>query len=243
MSWVHASHTVCMHRMHAFHACRGVHTAAAWRAHVAPWALGMGRVRRRQRRCRQHVCHLQTLPSARRLQVLHAAMLAAVAARLQPLDAALARAWVAAEIARLVSVTPDEAYAGDTSGSGTGAPHAAASSWQAAATAAGWSPALHGNGGSGSGGAGSGPGTQGLEAGGCHGSAPWRGKAWWLRTLPSILVCVEPDDLIAALAAALPRAGALSVSAQRGAAGLACALLGRSPKAARSALQQVRWSV
>jgi hypothetical protein len=72
-----------------------------------------------------------------------------------------------------------------------------------------------------------------------HRRGAWRGRGWWHRVLPAVLACVEPDELLGALGAALPVAGAC-LAWQRAAAGLVGALLQRSTKAARNTIERVR---
>jgi hypothetical protein len=91
-----------------------------------------------------------------------------------------------------------------------------------------------------------GPGTLPARAAAAHAAAQhrsgaWRGRGWWQRALPSVLACIEPDELLRALAGALPAAGG-RLEWQRAAGGLAGALLLRSTKAARNTLELVGWA-
>jgi len=70
-------------------------------------------------------------------------------------------------------------------------------------------------------------------------AAARRSQSWWQAALPSVLSCIEPDELLSALTARLPGAGR-SVEGQRALGGLAVALLRRSAKAARNTIERVR---
>lgn len=80
--------------------------------------------------------------------------------------------------------------------------------------------------------------TGGAEQPGSAPSALWRSTAWWKAVLHSVIKCVDADELLGALAAHLPAAGR-SVESQRAVAALLVALLTRSSKAARTALERV----
>ncbi|GBF91524.1 hypothetical protein Rsub_04264 [Raphidocelis subcapitata] len=148
-------------------------------------------------------------------QELHACAFRAVASLLQPLDERLAHAWMLREVNLLLA--PCSSSSG---GGGEGEPSASGNSGRGSPD---W---LHA----------AGLGAAGARA---HGrSGAWRGKSWWQAALPAVLVCIEPDELLAALGARLPAAGR-TLAAQRAVAGLTAALLQRTVKAARNTIERL----